>query len=148
MKITQLIPPILIPVLRRINPSKGIKVYQNYASALSDCSKLGYEDSDLVNVVVEKTRIFRNEIDENKIPLFINSTNAFSLCSILATLDTRMQVNVLDFGGAAGAHYFIARKIIPKNCALKWMVVETPAMVKRAAPLLSNDELSFSPLMC
>ena len=39
---------------------------------------------------------------------------------------------VLDFGGAAGTHYFIAKSILSDDIALDWRVVETTQMVKQA----------------
>ncbi len=51
-------------------------------------------------------------------------------------------VNVLDFGGACGAHYLETRKGLPASIKLNWVVVETPVMVKYGQQLSSN-ELSF-----
>lgn len=46
---------------------------------------------------------------------------------------------VLDFGGACGGHYKIARNTEP---SIRWAVVETPAMVERAKAL-QTDRLCF-----
>lgn len=47
--------------------------------------------------------------------------------------------SVLDFGGGCGRHYKAAKR---DNPAIKWAVVETPAMVARASEL-STGRLSF-----
>jgi hypothetical protein len=47
--------------------------------------------------------------------------------------------SVLDFGGGCGLHYKLARRQSP---AIRWAVVETPAMVERAASL-ATDNLQF-----
>ncbi|WBL78790.1 hypothetical protein I3J27_38670 [Bradyrhizobium xenonodulans] len=46
---------------------------------------------------------------------------------------------VLDFGGGAGLHYKVARQQSPD---IRWAVVETPAMVRRANEL-ATDRLMF-----
>lgn len=51
-------------------------------------------------------------------------------------------LNVLDFGGGGGYHYFIARLILDKNIKIKWKIVETSSMVN-AGNEIANDELSF-----
>ncbi|MFK4720839.1 putative methyltransferase (TIGR04325 family) [Bradyrhizobium niftali] len=46
---------------------------------------------------------------------------------------------VLDFGGGAGLHYKVARQ---QSSDIRWAVVETPAMVRRAKEL-ATDRLMF-----
>ncbi|WP_271610187.1 MULTISPECIES: hypothetical protein [unclassified Bradyrhizobium] len=46
---------------------------------------------------------------------------------------------VVDFGGGAGVHYKTARRQSPE---IRWAVVETPAMVRRAKEL-ATDRLRF-----
>jgi len=52
-------------------------------------------------------------------------------------------INVLDFGGACGAHYFELRALTNRELKLNWIVIETPTMVEHAKAL-TTDELSFS----
>lgn len=47
--------------------------------------------------------------------------------------------SVLDFGGACGIHYKLARREVP---LIRWAVVETPAMVQQAMQL-ETDRLRF-----
>ena len=47
---------------------------------------------------------------------------------------------VLDFGGGAGLHYKVARRQSPD---IRWAVVETPAMVRRAKELATNRLMFF-----
>lgn len=44
--------------------------------------------------------------------------------------------SVLDFGGACGIHYKLARCEAP---AIRWAVVETPAMVRQASQLATSN---------
>lgn len=73
----------------------------------------GYENPELVEVVFHKTRAFRPSEPWNE------------------TAKT-----VLDFGGGCGLHYKAA------GPEVRWAVVETPAMVKRAREL-STGQLQF-----
>jgi hypothetical protein len=47
--------------------------------------------------------------------------------------------SVLDFGDGCGQHYKLARRQSPD---IRWAVVETPAMLKRASEL-ATDKLQF-----
>ncbi|AWM02527.1 hypothetical protein [Bradyrhizobium amphicarpaeae] len=53
--------------------------------------------------------------------------------------EIRNTETVLDFGGACGIHYKLARREAP---LVRWAVVETPAMVRQAAQL-ETDHLRF-----
>jgi putative methyltransferase (TIGR04325 family) len=143
MKLLDFIPPVLTPLLRKLVTGSGQKLYANYTEALADCSEHGYENADIVNIVVEKTRRYRDSLFKAAMPVQINATSGYSLCSLLASMEST-EISVLDFGGAAGAHYFVARTILPSSCSLNWLVVETPAMAEKAKHVLSNDELIFS----
>jgi putative methyltransferase (TIGR04325 family) len=78
----------------------------------------GYESEELIETIYRKTVAFRPEGDW---PLVANLTA------------------VLDIGGGAGIHYKLARQQSP---AIRWAVVETPAMVRRASEL-ATDQLMF-----
>ena len=78
----------------------------------------GYENPELVETIVLKTINYRPSGDW---PL-VQGLNA-----------------VLDFGGGAGLHYKVARQQSPD---IRWAVVETPAMVRRAKEL-ATDRLMF-----
>lgn len=76
----------------------------------------GYEHPELVELIFQKTKAYQPTADWPEI------SGASS---------------VLDFGGACGLHYKQAR--LP---AARWAVVDTPAMVARAAEL-ATDRLRF-----
>lgn len=143
IKLRDFVPPIAISAVHRLRSGSGRKRYADYAQALNDCTKSGYENNDIVNVVVEKTKRYRDELSEKTAPVQLGATSAYSLCSLLASFG-HQEINVLDFGGAAGAHYFLARAVLPSACRVNWVVVETPAMAEKARQILSSDELSFS----
>jgi len=78
----------------------------------------GYESEELVDIIFRKTITYQGEAN----------------WPLVADLRT-----VLDFGGGAGVHYKTARR---QSADIKWAVVETPAMVRRAKEL-TTDKLRF-----
>jgi hypothetical protein len=78
----------------------------------------GYEDEELVDTIFRKTVAYDPKGD-------------WALVSDIKT--------VLDFGGGAGLHYKLARR---QNPGIRWAVVETQAMVRRASQL-ATDRLKF-----
>ena len=144
MNARDLLPPALLAAMRRVKARSGKKKYASYSEALTTCSKDGYENREVVEVVTQKTLCYRNDLKRAAFPASINATNAYSLVALLLSVSQAKSINVLDFGGAAGAHYFLARSILPESTELNWVVVETPAMAQRAGVLLGNRELRFS----
>lgn len=144
MKGRELIPPILISAIGRLRSGSGKKRYASYGDALADCSPDGYENHDVVHVVVNKTLRYREQQLAASQPVPLDPTSAYSLFALLLAAEGKSRINVIDFGGAAGAHYFLARSLLPSTTKLNWLVVETPAMVNQARALLADGELRFS----
>jgi putative methyltransferase (TIGR04325 family) len=90
-------------------------------------------------MVVEKTIAYRTRLQSNPTELSFKE-----LRPLLAMFHfgAKAQLKVIDFGGGAGAHYFLVRKLMPSSVGLTWMVVETDSMV-RAAQRLASAELQF-----
>jgi len=135
------VPPIAIKLARKVFPAHhddGRPTYATYEAALADCAADGYEDRDLVEVVRRKTQAYRDALGS----ALLTPANASSLCALLASIQSQ-EIHVLDFGGACGAHYFLARAVLPLSYTLRWTVVETPAMAK-AGVGLATEELTFS----
>jgi putative methyltransferase (TIGR04325 family) len=101
---------------------------------------VGYEAPELVDVVFRKTVALDRDalwgLPES------SATDLTGLGVLFAARTTRRHpLRVLDFGGACGLHYRVVRTMFP-DLSLKWAVVETPAMAKRAQEL-ATDELGF-----
>ena len=112
MKGRDLVPPILMSSLGRLKSRSGRKRYESYQSALADCSPNGYENHDVVDVVVRKTQRYRVKLSDAVSPATVDATSAYSLFALLLSAEAKTQINVIDFGGAAGAHYFLARSLL------------------------------------
>jgi hypothetical protein len=80
----------------------------------------GYDEPELVDVIFRKTKAYD---PDGPWPEMAGTSS------------------VLDFGGGCGLHYKLARRQSPD---IKWAVVETPAMIQRAAEL-ATDTLQFFP---
>ena len=141
MHLKEFIPPILLRVIRKSNVLDS-KVYASYHEAALACSNYGYEQEALVNIVFEKTKRYRDLLYTQR-PLEVDMTNVrtpLGLCLALKSIVNEM--HVIDFGGACGAHYFIAKALFGERVKLKWYVVESSAMARKGKAL-ENGELRF-----
>jgi len=118
--------------------------YGTYADANYACLGYGYENEMLVDVVFKKTLNYKNEINSNLSLMAAEGSLQSMIGILLAQLEPNKKktVNVIDLGGACGAHYFHMRAALGNRMIIKWHVVETPVMVNKAK-LLETDELRF-----
>jgi putative methyltransferase (TIGR04325 family) len=133
----EFIPPVLLKFLRRRRFSyREFNTYQD-ALRVSD----SYQMLDLIKLVTSKGVNFRKTLqNEKKLDL-----SSLRVCVALCTLaQTNSLIRVIDFGGAAGVHYFTARRLLPENIKLDWRIIETPALVAEAKHIgLESEELTF-----
>ena len=99
-----------------------------------------YEDSKLTQVVLQKTKRFKQQLSDGEV-LNMAATTAYGVTAFHICLGNRHKINVLVFGGACGNHYWRLKNLFP-HCTFNWAVVETPAMCT-VAKELQNDELHF-----
>ena len=114
------------------------KVYPSYLAALGGGK--GYEDEDLVKVIVESQLKINNDM------VVGSAINMLSLHVILPLigLNISRKIKILEYGGGAGEAYRLAKAMLGKTVKLDWRIVETPAMVALAVDRgLSNTELQF-----
>jgi putative methyltransferase (TIGR04325 family) len=93
-----------------------------------------------VEVVYRKTIAFRDSLAN--CPGQLTPSDTLAVFAIGLALPSSLQIKILDFGGACGAHYFRLRALLHEDIPLRYHVVETSAMAKKARPL-QTDELSF-----
>jgi putative methyltransferase (TIGR04325 family) len=118
------------------------QIFLSYQDALKLCTRNAYEDQELIEIILKKTKRFCENLKSNILPN--RESTVYSLESVLDPVikNKSKSLNVLDFGGACGAHYFQMRCFIDTTIKLNWVVVETPTMVKYAKEL-ESEELSF-----
>ncbi len=144
MNIKDFLPPVLVSFAKRAKGLENSKEYENFESAMKDCSSEAYENVELCNMIADKTVLYIASLKER--PYSVNQTNVFLLAAINQYLivNSTKEINILDFGGACGAHYFEVRSLIPRDISINWYVVETEQMVLSAMGRnLNNNELSF-----
>lgn len=120
--------------------SPSLKTYGSFQQA-QEASGMGYEDHELIEVLVSKT--IQNRHLLNNDPYF-NNASLSSLTSVLYCFQQFDTVNIIDLGGSTGIQYHIIRQLIDKRKRMNWHVVESPALAKRCASLFTTEELSFS----
>ncbi len=142
----ELVPPVIWKILQRTTAptptANPPQVFSNYQDALKLCTTDAYEERELIEVILKKTKRFSENLKSEAIP--ISETAAYSLLSAINPIIESQSngIRVLDFGGACGAHYFQFRSLLAGDLKLNWVVVETPTMVKFAKEL-ETEELSF-----
>jgi putative methyltransferase (TIGR04325 family) len=97
----------------------------NYVNQLR-ISQVGihtYDNRLLAEVVSKKTQIYVNNSTKRILP----SSNYLSLLAAFHSLDQTR--TVIDFGGAAGIHFFLSKSFVPN--LRSWTVIETKAMVEQ-----------------
>jgi putative methyltransferase (TIGR04325 family) len=134
--VKELTPPILLKYLKKSKSSS--RIYGSYEDAMKMAD--GYEDKILTRVQVAKGKKFSEQISETK-ELDLTFLRIFA--GLASALD-KNKLTVIDFGGAAGTYYSIAKSILPENIELDWRIVETSAMVAEAKKQsCESDELHF-----
>ena len=134
--IKECIPPIVLKFVK--NKLRNSASYSSYEDAMKYAD--GYEDEVLTRVVVAKGKRFADEITTTK-TLDLMSLRTF--VGLASSMDKK-KLTVIDFGGAAGTHYYIVKSLFNEVVELDWRVVETPAMVAEAKRQgLETDELHF-----
>lgn len=113
--------------------------FSNYEEALAATNSAGYGETELVNVIVLKTRNFKEEVSGTRF-LDLNSTQ--TLLGLVAR-GVRNPLRVLDFGGGAGIGFFQTTALLGSEEGLRWNVVETPSMVTAASAQLQSERLKF-----
>jgi putative methyltransferase (TIGR04325 family) len=140
----EFVPPAWMVYLNRLRGFGFTRLYRSAEEAASGCAGHGYAGEDLVRVVQLKTAHFRDTL-RTQGPLHAQYEYTRTLLAV--SLAQQQQVSgdpldVLDFGGACGAHYFLVKAFFPK-VALNWSVVETPEMALKGRELFESDELHF-----
>lgn len=142
MRLVDLVPPVLTRAASRVlRRQRGPRTCRSHDEALRECD--GYQDARIVDVVLEKTRRYAERLARGEDPGVVTPAAVHSAMAALSSASADDGLAVLDFGGACGAHYFLARRLAPPGLRIRWVVVETPAMAARAAAL-AREELSFT----
>ena len=125
----------------RFSSRSADRVFYSFAEA-SDACGMTYNDDTLARVVVEKTKVLQLNARSEYFETDLGSLRTLAALGVLQSSAADGVLRVLDFGGAAGYHYLVARALLPQSLILDWRVVETPALVA-AAQELRDGQVSF-----
>ena len=141
MRRNDFVPPIVSDLVRRLRTRE--KLYASFHAARAACCD-AYEDDSLVSVVYEKILRYKESIFRQQ-PFVCDTASTRTLIAVClaARHDT---VSVVDFGGACGTHYFVAKRILASHMNLKWHVVETSKMAARGRALEDGNLRFFDDL--
>ena len=119
--------------------------FLTYDEALAAGRGDGYGATAVAEMVCLKTTRLLTDPVSNGIAEF----DVYDMCAIwcleaAATASSRRPIRVLDFGGAAGAHFFKISGLFRERLLLDWVVLETPPMVQCARKTISAPGLTFS----
>jgi putative methyltransferase (TIGR04325 family) len=97
----------------------------------------GYNSLLLNNSIIKKTLAYNNQ------KFFIEKDiNIKRTIKFINYIKKKKLKKIIDFGGGAGYHYFIAKKII--NYEFKWFLIENKTMVKLCKKKIKYKNLSFN----
>ena len=120
-------------------PTIEMREYDSFTSALRDSNS--YEDPRLIEVVREKTRVYKEALVSGSKPAITTRQTAQNLF-VLSYVFSQRAINVLEVGGACGASYFEMQVMLPGRVH-HWSIVETPAMAAAGKSLSNDPNISF-----
>ena len=97
-----------------------------------------YENYYLSNLIISKCKLFSQTIE---LDAFRFSENHLKLLIPFAFFNER-ELKIIDFGGSAGTHYFIIKKLLGQNRKLAWRIVENSQIVELSSNI-DQEGLSF-----
>jgi putative methyltransferase (TIGR04325 family) len=97
----------------------------------------GYNNLALNKSIIKKTIVFSRLKSPNEYDINFQRTLDF-----LEFIKKKKLKNIIDFGGGAGYHYFIAKMKLP-DFNFKWLVIENRTMVKLCNKKLNYKNLFF-----
>ena len=128
--VVDFMPPILMRMLRR--------VAQNVQKTMTDID--GYQNRDIIDLILFKNLSLRSATKFSN----IDAQSIRTIAAVGMAIENNSKVNVLDFGGGAGHHQFVAKSIF-KKVKFGWTVVETEKMCAAAQSKIVDLGLEFIP---
>ena len=145
MNIKQLIPPILLSLLRKSRNYGWKGDYNNWQSAIQHSN--GYNAPNILQKVKEATLNMKagEAAYERDSVLFDKIEYSWPLLSSLMWVAAKNNnsLKVLDFGGSLGSTYFQNRKFLNELHHVGWNIVEQQNFVATGRDCIANETLQF-----
>jgi putative methyltransferase (TIGR04325 family) len=123
--------------VKRSNNHK--RSFSSFKEALQDSDT--YEDHDVIEIVSLKTQNLINSIQQGDFT-WLNDHRGIQNLFVFSYIFKTKPLRVVEIGGACGALFFLSKHFVP-DFFETWMIVETPAMVKKAKEKFENTILKF-----
>lgn len=131
-------------ITQQASATGEIKLYATYNDALQDCKGKAYEDVELCSMIAAKTSRYSKVLLQKPFQLIPSQTFFVASFYQFLSLTGKKSVTIADLGGACGTHYFELKRFLKPEIELKWLVIETPEMVRAAQRMnLENKDLKF-----
>lgn len=143
----QLLPPALLPFLKRINGGsvRYLGNYRTWQEAACRCS--GYEAAEILERVSAATEnVLAGEAAfERDAVCFKEPDYSWPLIASLMWVASRSrgELDVLDFGGSLGSSFLQSRPFLEGLPKVRWNVVDQPAFVQRGRDLFPGGQPAF-----
>jgi putative methyltransferase (TIGR04325 family) len=134
----EIIPPILYRTIRG-KAAHSLPEFSSWTEAKKACTEDGYEHNKLTKLIFDKTIVYRDKLSSGIIT--INSSEIQTLTALGIVISQNQvpgKITVIDYGGACGAHYFLAKHIF-RDTEFDWRVIETPGMANVARDIETNE---------
>jgi putative methyltransferase (TIGR04325 family) len=141
MTLHDFVPPILVKISRHMKRPEAL--FGSFDAASAAC-KNGYENERLVDVIFRKTIAYRSALASAPTMDADSATTHLLLATSLSLRNG--DLNVIDFGGGCGHHYFLAHALFGDRVRIKWHVVETHSMTMKARSLQDGGLAFFDNL--
>lgn len=138
-ELLHLLPPGILKIIMNLKKDgfNWTGDYSTFEEALANST--GYEADDIIDRTIERGI---NAIQQKEIAIVSDIQLIASVFMCISHV-RKETINIIDFGGGTGGQYNLIRQFIPNYVKLNYTVCETPAIVKKATTLFTNDELSF-----
>lgn len=145
MKINEFIPPVVLDLALRLRILKGNCVgrFNSFEAASLSITNEGYQDDALCQSIVNKTIKFRDFVSNSEI---LSGDIQLMRVLLAISLVNSHKLKVIDFGGASGYHYFLAKKFFNNQLSFDWRVVETPKLATLSRQIQTNELQFFDEL--
>lgn len=146
--VRKVVPPIFIDAFTKYNIRSKYGWFGNYSSweeALKQCN--GYNSEIIFQKVKDSSMMVkeRTAVYERDSVIFDNIEISYPVLSglLLATIENKNNLFLIDFGGALGSTYYQNRDLLSGVDDLKWNIIEQKRFVDIGKENFENQNLKF-----
>ncbi len=123
--IKEILPPRLLRLFAKTQVPQS---FSSFIEASNSGKNITYEQDELIDVVLEKNKIYRSLSTFNE-PL---NTDTIRVLMAVGLAINENKIKVIDFGGGGGNHFTVTSMGFSDLDSIEWNIVETNRFVQRA----------------